>query len=1213
MPDDDDTGQDILQSAELSDDIADASMAAGRDPVPPASPPQSPVPPPALLPQDLSPVEQFAQEVRTKAKWGPAVDVNVRGLMASGIMAGQPVHIQLKHKDPVYLQGVIQPTGLVRCAQYVGGPVNHECSLSEYEKLGNSKERRPGENVHLTNFGLALKDFCVLVNEIGDKARNRCLHCKQGSGLINCKGCSVAAHPLCAGLTSRQQQANWFCAECKASGQDKLPQRPQDLQGRARAPAHRPPPRPQSAAAAASHPLPSQPKANTGRVHMAVPVSGMTPARRERNGNKHKRLFMGGPGGLVDGEPVEYRTAQQGVLLKGEVCIKPGLDAQAGILCECCNQVVSCSKFEAHAGQGSRRAPYDNIFTAEGITLRARAAMLPPLAEGDIGIMSARGPRRVSHSRSRGNAVQHSGQLGGIADGDVIHDLDHDAGGCNICGRPDFALGAFCDRTMILCDQCECEFHVGCLRKADRCDLSQLPTGDWFCSDDCSGIWGALNARVAAGPTALDTPDYTLQLMRGRDTSRTPVAEATNDAIDTAQQVLQESFDPIIDKATKENLLLLMTKAEVKGEYDYRGMYTALLTHQGRAVCAAVFRAFGAQLAEVPLVATKADARRQGHCRVLMTAFEVLLKEAGVRTMCLPAAHETVKTWVLGFGMQPMPEEDLDAACKDLRLLIFPGTQVLHKQLLPPLPPKQGPLMTPPWAEEEPTASLTAGQPAADILTEPQLAADTVMPPIPVLEAQAAASAAATAVAAPSDMLLPEEPQPGEAPALPPGAAAEAADAAPLGGPVTSDQSYPLAAVEGVEDAVMAVPTEAPVHNGAVLQDVQGSHPAAALIETALPSPADGDPCCDDVLQQAPGEAVLHGLGVASQSWWGKASPDRHLQREPCAGVRENGVTDRTEEACVITQDALSKEAAAPDWEMHSPPSTLQQQHPMVPRSPPHHAHQHMVLPTAFSAAEHVQSANAVMGAGPLHMLGSPHATHEEPAGQAVTEHDHTHPQLSRHTKATGLHPASAAEVFQASTVQTQTITAPPMAESFDLNAELPGAITTHPPDVPSHACLNGHIGSWQQPHLSELDGLVTLAQLNHQEPGEAEVGVADTQQPETGSYGWHAEEGGDFKQSQGDLSHTELGVVHSSRDQGPHQTYAAKADGQEPPGDGQSQDTVVSQYIAANVALPSQIALRLVEPLSLGQKRQLSDNDYDAQDSIVTKKQCLALSDSSE
>lgn len=100
----------------LADDCADAGMAEGQD-VPPASPPRSPmVPPPAAPPQDLSPVEQFAQEVRTKAKWGPAVDVNVRGLMASGIMAGQPVHIQLKHKDPVYLQGE-------QCISVLGSPL----------------------------------------------------------------------------------------------------------------------------------------------------------------------------------------------------------------------------------------------------------------------------------------------------------------------------------------------------------------------------------------------------------------------------------------------------------------------------------------------------------------------------------------------------------------------------------------------------------------------------------------------------------------------------------------------------------------------------------------------------------------------------------------------------------------------------------------------------------------------------------------------------------------------------------------------------------------------------------------------------------------------------------------------------------------------------------------------------------------------------------
>ena len=55
--------------------------------------------------KELSPVEHFAQVVRSRAKWGPAVDVNVRGLMASAVLTGQPVHIQLRNKQPVYLQG----------------------------------------------------------------------------------------------------------------------------------------------------------------------------------------------------------------------------------------------------------------------------------------------------------------------------------------------------------------------------------------------------------------------------------------------------------------------------------------------------------------------------------------------------------------------------------------------------------------------------------------------------------------------------------------------------------------------------------------------------------------------------------------------------------------------------------------------------------------------------------------------------------------------------------------------------------------------------------------------------------------------------------------------------------------------------------------------------------------------------------------------------
>lgn len=73
-----------------------------------------------------------------------------------------------------------------------------------------------------------------------------------------------------------------------------------------------------------------------------------------------------------------YITSQGERLLTGSVRIDPR--GASGILCACCAAVVSCSQFEAHAGRGSRRAPYDNIFTAAGISLR-RLAMLMPAAE----------------------------------------------------------------------------------------------------------------------------------------------------------------------------------------------------------------------------------------------------------------------------------------------------------------------------------------------------------------------------------------------------------------------------------------------------------------------------------------------------------------------------------------------------------------------------------------------------------------------------------------------------------------------------------------------------------------------------------------------------------------------------------------------------------------------------------------------------------------
>ncbi|KAM3361714.1 hypothetical protein P3S68_016568 [Capsicum galapagoense] len=62
---------------------------------------------------------------------------------------------------------------------------------------------------------------------------------------------------------------------------------------------------------------------------------------------------------------------------------------------------------------------------------------------------------------------------------------------CVLCRAYDFSKSGFGPRTVILCDQCEKEYHVGCLKKSKIADLKELPKGK-FCSTNCKRIYSAL-------------------------------------------------------------------------------------------------------------------------------------------------------------------------------------------------------------------------------------------------------------------------------------------------------------------------------------------------------------------------------------------------------------------------------------------------------------------------------------------------------------------------------------------------------------------------------------------------------------------------------------------------------------------------------------------------------------------------------------------------
>lgn len=72
----------------------------------------------------------------------------------------------------------------------------------------------------------------------------------------------------------------------------------------------------------------------------------------------------------------------------------------------------------------------------------------------------------------------------------MVHDTDGLGSGCVLCHEPDFLRGAFGDRTIIICDTCEREFHVGCLREHNRADLKEVRrwcalvlSSEYGCSD----------------------------------------------------------------------------------------------------------------------------------------------------------------------------------------------------------------------------------------------------------------------------------------------------------------------------------------------------------------------------------------------------------------------------------------------------------------------------------------------------------------------------------------------------------------------------------------------------------------------------------------------------------------------------------------------------------------------------------------------------------
>ncbi|EFH55382.1 protein binding protein [Arabidopsis lyrata subsp. lyrata] len=404
---------------------------------------------------------------------------------------------------------------------------------------------------------------------------------------------------------------------------------------------------------------------------------------------------------------------------------------------------VSPSSFEAHAGCASRRKPFQHIYTTNGVSLHELSVALSmdqrfSIHENDdlcsicrdgvcASLSSLPSERwsckycvnmveREKFVDSNLNAIA-AGRVQGV---DAIAEITNRCirvvssfgtelpSVCVLCRGHSFCRLGFNSRTVIICDQCEKEFHVGCLKEHNIADLKELPEEKWFCSVDCEKINTTLGNLIIRGEEKLTnnilnfirtkekpneescpddntTPDIRWRVLSGKLTS----SDETKILLAKAVSILHERFDPISETGTRGDLIPAMVYGRQAKGQDFSGMYCTMLAVDEVIVSVGIFRVFGSELAELPLVATSKDCQGQGYFQCLFACIERLLGFLNVKHIVLPAADEAKSIWTDKFGFTKMTDEEVKEYRKDYSVMIFHGTSMLRKSVPAPSAPSK--------------------------------------------------------------------------------------------------------------------------------------------------------------------------------------------------------------------------------------------------------------------------------------------------------------------------------------------------------------------------------------------------------------------------------------------------------------------------------------------------------------------------------------------
>ncbi|XP_072998828.1 increased DNA methylation 1 [Typha latifolia] len=410
---------------------------------------------------------------------------------------------------------------------------------------------------------------------------------------------------------------------------------------------------------------------------------------------------------LIEMGVVSLKDVVQYWNLKNNAVIKDGWVTRDGILCNCCTNVLSVSDFKAHAGSKLQNSSL-NLFLQSG-----KSFTLCQLEAWSAEYRTRKGRMRVMEVEEMD---QNDDTCGVCGDGGELLCCDSCPSTyhlaclaqefpegswychsciCQNCGNAVSGKEVSSSLSILECFQCEHKYHDTCIKENIMFN-ADMGSDSWFCGINCQEIYVGLRSRVGVVNSLDDGFAWTI-LRCNHDEQKVYSAQKIalmaecNTKLAIALTIMEECFLPMVDPRTGIDMIphVLYNLGSDFARLNYQGFYTVVLEKDDEVISVASIRVHGTTVAEMPLIATCSEHRRQGMCRRLMDAIEKMLILFKVKMLVLSAIPQVVDTWTAGFGFKHI-EDDEKKQLNHINLMLFPGTSMLTKILDQPIAGKSG-------------------------------------------------------------------------------------------------------------------------------------------------------------------------------------------------------------------------------------------------------------------------------------------------------------------------------------------------------------------------------------------------------------------------------------------------------------------------------------------------------------------------------------------